>query len=130
MSAKRKAYEAGFGALFSGSLKRPKANQSESSSPPPSPTQLEAVDQTQSSSSKPKKVRLFSRTWRHKRSWLMHDEDEDSKMTRNALGMPKEGMGTSRNAKMRFGPPKWEDVVFTVGRDDIALEIEMKYFGP
>ncbi len=58
---------------------------------------------------------------------LMHDEDKNGEMKTNFIGLPKEGIGMSRNAKPRFGPPKWKDAVFTVGDEDVPLEISMMY---
>jgi len=59
---------------------------------------------------------------------LLHDENNDGKANR-ALGMmPKEGYGFSRDAKVRMGPPKFRDAVFSHGSDDQALTIKMRYF--
>ncbi|HET8935974.1 MAG TPA: DUF2141 domain-containing protein [Polyangiales bacterium] len=40
---------------------------------------------------------------------MFHDENANSNLDRNFLGMPKEGWGTSRDAKASFGPPKYSD---------------------
>ncbi|MEQ8410305.1 MAG: DUF2141 domain-containing protein [Erythrobacter sp.] len=59
---------------------------------------------------------------------LLHDENDNGKADR-ALGMmPKEGYGFSRDARVRMGPPDFEDAVFehTDGRQD--LTISMRYF--
>jgi len=59
---------------------------------------------------------------------LLHDENNDGKANR-ALGMmPKEGYGFSRDAKVRMGPPKFEDAVFDHTGADQALTIKMRYF--
>ena len=58
---------------------------------------------------------------------LMHDEDEDGKMKTNFIGIPKEGIGVSNNARPRFGPPKWKDAVFTVADKNVEIEIECFY---
>ena len=59
---------------------------------------------------------------------LLHDENNDGKANR-ALGMmPKEGYGFSRDAKVRMGPPKFEDAVFTHEDNDQDLSITMRYF--
>lgn len=58
---------------------------------------------------------------------LMHDEDEDGEMKKSLIGIPKEGIGMSNNAKPKFGPPKWKDAVFDVGAEDVSLEISMMY---
>ena len=59
---------------------------------------------------------------------LLHDENNDGKANR-ALGMmPKEGYGFSRDAKVRMGPPKFEDAVFDHKGEDQAITIKMRYF--
>lgn len=40
---------------------------------------------------------------------MFHDENANSSLDRNFLGIPKEGWGTSRDAKASFGPPKYAD---------------------
>ena len=59
---------------------------------------------------------------------LLHDENDNGKADR-ALGMmPKEGYGFSRDAKVRMGPPKWDDAVFTVTPGAQRVTIKMRYF--
>ncbi|WP_435199779.1 DUF2141 domain-containing protein [Qipengyuania sp. 902] len=58
---------------------------------------------------------------------LLHDENGNGKADR-ALGMmPKEGFGFSRDAKVRMGPPSFEDAVFPVGAANERLTIRMRY---
>ncbi|MEP3052016.1 MAG: DUF2141 domain-containing protein [Erythrobacter sp.] len=58
---------------------------------------------------------------------LLHDENDNGKADR-ALGMmPTEGFGFSRDARVRFGPPKFRDAVFEHGMDDQELVIRMRY---
>jgi len=59
---------------------------------------------------------------------ILHDEDQDGDMTFNAVGIPKEGVGVSNNAKMKFGPPKWEDSKFEVPESGATQSIKMTYF--
>jgi uncharacterized protein (DUF2141 family) len=40
---------------------------------------------------------------------MFHDENSNSTLDRNFLGIPKEGWGASRDAKANFGPPSFED---------------------
>jgi len=40
---------------------------------------------------------------------LFHDENSNSTLDRNFLGIPKEGWGASRDAKAHFGPPSYDD---------------------
>ena len=41
--------------------------------------------------------------------------------------MPKEGFGFSRDAKVRMGPPSFQDAVFPVGAANEKLTIRMRY---
>lgn len=59
---------------------------------------------------------------------LLHDENNDGKANRAIGMMPKEGFGFSRDAKVRMGPPKFRDAVFTHGAADQTLAITMRYF--
>ena len=40
---------------------------------------------------------------------MFHDENANYTLDRNFLGVPKEGWGTSRDAKANFGPPSYSD---------------------
>jgi uncharacterized protein (DUF2141 family) len=58
---------------------------------------------------------------------LLHDENSNGKADR-ALGMmPKEGFGFSRDAKVRMGPPRFEEAVFEVAESPKAMAIKMRY---
>ncbi|MBU2339941.1 MAG: DUF2141 domain-containing protein [Alphaproteobacteria bacterium] len=58
---------------------------------------------------------------------LLHDENSNGKADR-ALGMmPKEGFGFSRDARVRMGPPRFEDAVFEVADTPKAMAIKMRY---
>ena len=46
---------------------------------------------------------------------LFYDADGDGEMKTNFIGMPKEPIAMSNNAKAKFGPPKFEDAVFNLG---------------
>jgi uncharacterized protein (DUF2141 family) len=41
-----------------------------------------------------------------------HDENGNKELDTNWIGMPKEGIGFSNNAKGKFGPPKHEKTIF------------------
>jgi len=43
---------------------------------------------------------------------LWHDVDDDQKLDTNFLGIPREPVGSSNNAKGSFGPPKFRDAAF------------------
>ncbi len=58
---------------------------------------------------------------------LLHDENGNGKADR-ALGMmPKEGFGFSRDAKVRMGPPSFDDAVFEVAETPKSMAIKMRY---
>lgn len=59
---------------------------------------------------------------------LLHDENANGKADRAAMMIPKEGFGFSRDAKVRFGPPKFGEAAFEVtpGGDE-KLVIHMRY---
>ena len=41
-----------------------------------------------------------------------HDENSNDGVDRGLFGIPKEGVGFSRDAKIVFSPPKWADAMF------------------
>lgn len=57
---------------------------------------------------------------------LVHDENGNNKLD-TSFGLPKEGFGFSRNPVIRFGPPKFAEVHFTVGAGEAAQAIRVKY---
>ncbi len=44
---------------------------------------------------------------------ILHDENDDQKMNKNNLGIPKEGYGFSNNVVGAFGPPSWSRASFS-----------------
>ena len=58
---------------------------------------------------------------------VLHDANENSKMDTNWLGMPKEGVGISNDAKGMFGPPDFEDALFEHTNDSTEIIINMAY---
>ena len=57
---------------------------------------------------------------------IYHDKNSNSKFD-TFLAIPKEKYGVSNNAKVFFGPPKFEDASFFVGRDSIIeISIELR----
>lgn len=58
---------------------------------------------------------------------LLHDENSNGKADR-ALGMmPREGFGFSRDAKVRMGPPRFEEAMFEVADTPKSMAITMRY---
>ncbi len=58
---------------------------------------------------------------------LLHDENNNNKADRALLMMPKEGFGFSRDAKVRFGPPKFKAAAFDVTSGAVHQTIKMRY---
>lgn len=56
-----------------------------------------------------------------------HDANANDKMDKNFLGLPREGFGFSRDAKLGFGPPSFDEAVFTVDQRGAKLRLTMKY---
>lgn len=57
----------------------------------------------------------------------LHDADDDSELDRGALGLPAEGLGFSSGARVRFGPPDFEEADFVLAAPELRLEIELRY---
>ncbi len=58
---------------------------------------------------------------------LLHDENGNGRADR-ALGMmPREGFGFSRDARVRMGPPDFDDAAIVVGSSPITQTIRMRY---
>ena len=59
---------------------------------------------------------------------ILHDENDDQKMNKNILGIPREGYGFSNNATAAFGPPRYSKASFrhTAGTAT-TLTIKTKY---
>ncbi len=58
---------------------------------------------------------------------VVHDENENMKLDTNFLGIPREGYGFSNNARGRFGPPRFADVLFTLDSHTHRLNITLNY---
>ena len=57
-----------------------------------------------------------------------HDENANGEVDRAMFGIPKEGVGFSRNARITFSPPKWRDAVFShQGRPEV-IRFNLRYF--
>ena len=58
---------------------------------------------------------------------VYHDENNDKVMNTNFLGIPKEGVGASNNAKGRFGPPKYKNAKFYFNGNSQTINISIIY---
>ena len=59
---------------------------------------------------------------------VFHDENSNGKLDANFMGIPKEGVGASNNAKGHFGPPMFEDAAFQFPGGHLELKIAMTYY--
>ena len=57
---------------------------------------------------------------------LLDDANRNGKADK-ALFLPREGFGFSRNAAVRFGPPKFAAAAFDVGAGEVSVPIRMRY---
>ncbi len=56
-----------------------------------------------------------------------HDENGNGRLDRSLFGLPEEGMGFSRDAPMRFGPPRFEAAAFPVTASGAAIDFSLRY---
>ena len=54
-----------------------------------------------------------------------HDKNNNGKMDTNFLGIPKEPVACSNNAKGSFGPPKFKDAKFSI--TDLNTHLKIKF---
>lgn len=57
-----------------------------------------------------------------------HDENVNHKVDRALFGIPKEGVGFSRDARIGLGPPKFADAVFDFDGKATTIRLKMRYF--
>ncbi|MDE1468210.1 DUF2141 domain-containing protein [Aurantiacibacter sp. D1-12] len=58
---------------------------------------------------------------------LLHDENDNGRADR-ALGMmPTEGFGFSRDARVRMGPPRFDEAAIVIGTSPSRQTIRMRY---
>ncbi len=56
------------------------------------------------------------------------DETDAGHIRRTLLGVPKDGLGFSNNARMIFGPPRFDDAAFTVGPSGATIRLRLRYY--
>lgn len=56
-----------------------------------------------------------------------HDENQNLELDRNFLGLPKEGIGFSNDAPMRFGPPRYTDATLAVAEPITRTMLTLRY---
>ena len=58
---------------------------------------------------------------------VIHDENMNGKLDANALGIPKEGYGFSKDAKKWLGTPSFSDASFTYDGKNVDLTMSLHY---
>ena len=56
---------------------------------------------------------------------IFYDANDNGELDTNFIGIPKEPVALSNNAKAKFGPPKYKDAVFSLTADGLTQRIEM-----
>lgn len=60
---------------------------------------------------------------------VFHDEDGDGELKTNFIGIPREGIGFSRDARARLGPPGWDDAKLVLEPGEVEqVKITMLYY--
>lgn len=59
---------------------------------------------------------------------FFHDENSNQKLDKNLLGIPKEGVGFSKNVKGTFGPPSFEKSAFELGSSSYTTQVKLGYY--
>lgn len=58
---------------------------------------------------------------------VVHDENSNGKLDTNFIGMPREGVGASNDAKGHMGPPKFSAAAVRYPGGRLDLKIHIKY---
>lgn len=59
---------------------------------------------------------------------VYHDENSNEQLDRDLMGVPTEGVGFSRNAPFRFGPPSFENARFGLTPAGGSITLRLRYF--
>ena len=57
---------------------------------------------------------------------LFYDENDNGQLDSNFIGIPKEPVALSNNARPRFGPPRYRDAVFALEADGAIQRITIE----
>ena len=57
---------------------------------------------------------------------IFYDSNNNGELDTNFIGIPKEPVALSNNARPKFGPPKYKDAVFTLGEEPLTQSISME----
>ncbi|MGC1685378.1 MAG: DUF2141 domain-containing protein [Candidatus Acidiferrales bacterium] len=58
---------------------------------------------------------------------VVHDENSNGKLDTNFMGIPREGVGASNDARGHFGPPKFDAASFRFPGGRLELKITIAY---
>ena len=58
---------------------------------------------------------------------VYHDEKNIGRLETNLVGMPRQGIGASNDARGRFGPPTFRAASVTVGPDGGTVSLKLVY---
>jgi len=56
-----------------------------------------------------------------------HDSNDNGKVDQNFIGLPTEGVGFSRDAAIRLGPPRFSDAVLQVAGPRVVVDITLHF---
>ena len=54
---------------------------------------------------------------------IFFDANDNDELDTNWIGLPKEPVALSNNARPKFGPPKYKDAVFSLGEEPVLQRI-------
>ena len=57
---------------------------------------------------------------------IFHDVNDNGKMDKNFVGVPKEPYGFSNNARSKWGPPKYEIAKFELNQKVLKINAAVK----
>ena len=58
---------------------------------------------------------------------VFHDENSNGKLDTNFMGIPREGVGASNDARGHFGPPKFDAAAFRFAGGRLEMRITINY---
>lgn len=58
----------------------------------------------------------------------LHSEDGSGRLHRNFWGVPRDGIGFSRDATFHFGPPRFADAAIQIGPAGGRISIRLRYY--
>jgi uncharacterized protein (DUF2141 family) len=58
---------------------------------------------------------------------VFHDENSNGKLDTNFMGIPREGVGASNDARGHLGPPKFDAAAFHYSGGRLSLTIKINY---